>query len=96
MGKRLINTRSVVQDILTKTYYSYQLYNGNIMNKNKYPTIKRNSIRFRSNNKSFGKINNGVKSFFHSPLNGNNSIEPLSVTNYSRDIEEDLNKTVIL
>ena len=64
MGRRLINTRSMVQDILTKTYYTYQLYNGKILNKDKFLRINRNSIKFRSCNKNFGKINNGIKCFF--------------------------------
>ena len=65
MGKRLINTRSMVQDILTKTYYTYHMYNGNILNRDKYLQIKRNSVQFRSSNQNFGKINNGIKSFFY-------------------------------
>lgn len=64
MGKRLINTRSMVQDILTKTYYTYQLYNGKLLNRDKFLRIKRDSVKFRSCNKNFGKINNGIKSFF--------------------------------
>lgn len=64
MGKRLINTRSMVQDILTKTYYTYQLYNGQILNRDKFLKINRNSVKFRSGNKNFGKINNGIKCFF--------------------------------
>lgn len=64
MGRRLINTRSMVQDLLTKTYYTYQLYNGKILNKDKFLRINRNSIKFRSCNKNFGKINNGIKCFF--------------------------------
>jgi len=54
----------MVQDILTKTYYTYQLYNGKILNKDKFLRINRNSIKFRSCNKNFGKINNGIKCFF--------------------------------
>lgn len=64
MGKRLINTRSMVQDILTKTYYTYQIYNGKIVNRDKFLRINRNSVKFRSCNKHFGKINNGIKCFF--------------------------------
>ena len=68
MGKRLINTRSMVQDILTKNYYTYQIYNGKLVNRDKFMKINRNSIKFRSCNKSFGKINNGIKSFFQNVI----------------------------
>lgn len=54
----------MVQDILTKTYYTYQLYNGKLLNRDKFLRIKRDSVKFRSCNKNFGKINNGIKSFF--------------------------------
>lgn len=64
MGKRLINVRSVVSDILTKTYYTYQIYNGKLVNKDKYMSINRNSAKFRNSNRNFGKINNGIKFFF--------------------------------
>jgi len=64
MGKRIINTRSMVQDILTKTYYTYQIYNGKIVNRDKFLRINRNSIKFRNSNKYFGKINNGITCFF--------------------------------
>lgn len=68
MGKRLINTRSMVSDILTKTYYTYQLYNGKLANKDKFMTIDRNSAKFRKDNRNFGKINNGIKSFFQNNI----------------------------
>jgi hypothetical protein len=64
MGKRLINAKSVVSDILTKTYYTYQIYNGKLVNKDKYMSINRNSVKFRNGHRSFGKINNGIKSYF--------------------------------
>lgn len=64
MGKRLINTRSMVQDILTKTYYTYQIYNGKIVNRDKFIKINRKSVKFRNCNQSVGKINNGIKNFF--------------------------------
>lgn len=67
MGRRLINTRSMVSDILTKTYYTYQLYNGNIVNKDRFLKVNRKSLKFRSCNKGFGKINNGIKCFFNAP-----------------------------
>jgi len=64
MGKRLINAKSVVSDILTKKYYTYQIYNGKLVNKDKYMSINRNSVKFRNGNRNFGKINNRIKSFF--------------------------------
>ena len=73
MGKRLINTRSVVQDILTSTYYTYQLYNGTLANRDKFVKINRNSVKFRSCHKNFGKINNGIKSFFQNKSRDNQS-----------------------
>jgi hypothetical protein len=54
----------MVQDILTKTYYTYQIYNGKIVNRDRYLKINRNSVKFKSCNKNFGKINNGIKCFF--------------------------------
>jgi hypothetical protein len=68
MGKRLINVRSVVSDILTKTYYTYQLYNGKLVNKDKYMSVNRNSAKFRNGNRNFGKINNSIKSFFKNKM----------------------------
>ena len=95
MGKRLINTRSKVQDMLTKTYYTYQLYNGKLANRDKFLKIQRNSVKFRSSNKNFGKINNGIKSFFEKVAE-----EPGKHRNEKRvntqGNEEDLNKTIIL
>ena len=68
MGKRIINTRSMVQDILTKTYYTYQIYNGKIVNRDRYLRINRNSVKFRSCNKNITKINSGIKCFFQNTL----------------------------
>lgn len=39
MGKRLINTRSIVQDYLENTFFTYQVYNGKIANKDKFVKI---------------------------------------------------------
>lgn len=75
MGKRIINTRSMVQDILTKTYYTYQIYNGKIVNRDRYLHINRNSVKFKNCNKNFGKINNGIKCFFEHTV-GEDDKEP--------------------
>ena len=56
MGKRLINTNSVVQDILTKTYYSYHLYNGNILNKEKELKKKKNTLSMHKKSSSHSNI----------------------------------------
>jgi hypothetical protein len=64
MGRRLINVKSTVQAMLTKNYYTYSIYNGKLANRDKYLKIKRDSSKFKSCNKGFGKINNGIKSFF--------------------------------
>jgi hypothetical protein len=40
MGRRLINARSRVQDILNNSFYTYQLYNGTLANKDKFLRIK--------------------------------------------------------
>lgn len=72
MGKRLINTRSMVQDILTKTYYTYQIYNGKIVNRDKYLKINRNSVKFKNCNKNIGKVNNGIKCFFQNVVTEHN------------------------
>ena len=95
MGKRLINARSMVSDILTKTYYTYQLYNGNIANKDKFMRVDRNSAKFRKDNRNFGKINNGIKSFFHySYSQHNKASEGNNSTN--DEMENQLNKTMSL
>jgi len=39
MGKRLMNTRSMVQDYLEKTFFTYQVYNGKLTNKDKFVKI---------------------------------------------------------
>lgn len=64
MGRRIINTQSMVHDIFTKTYYTYQIYNGKILNRDKFLTTNRNSIKFRNYDTTFGKINNCIKCFF--------------------------------
>jgi len=48
MGKRLINTRSIVQDYLEKSFFSYELYNGKIVNKDKFVKIYRDSASFKN------------------------------------------------
>lgn len=57
-----------MSDILTKNYYTYQLYNGKLVNKDKYMSVNRNSPKFRQDNRNFGKINNGIKSFFKNKI----------------------------
>lgn len=81
MGKRLINTRSMVQDILTKTYYTYQIYNGKIVNRDKYLKIDRNSVKFRNCNKNIGKVNNGIKCFFQNVVTEHTEPGPHRATN---------------
>jgi hypothetical protein len=70
----------MVQDILTKTYYTYQIYNGKIVNKDHFLKINRNSVKFKSCNKNFGKINNGIKCFFtgSSSVEGDALVRPIS------------------
>jgi hypothetical protein len=96
MGRRLMNTRSMVQDILTKTYYTYQIYNGKIVNKDRFLKVNSNSIKFKSCNKGFGKINNGIKSFFAGARpddhNGSYSHESLDHTHTLNDSPFDLVK----
>ena len=64
MGKRLINTRSIVQDYLEKSFFSYELYNGKIVNKDKFVKIYRDSASFKNQHQTFGKINSGITQFF--------------------------------
>ena len=64
MGKRLINTRSMVQDYLEKTFFTYQFYNGKLANRDKYVKIQRDSVKFKNGHQTFGKINTGIKRFF--------------------------------
>lgn len=97
MGRRLINTRSRVVDILTGSYYTYHIYNGNLLNRDKFVTIKRDSVKFSDSNKNFGKINNGIKSFFRKvikPSKHHHTEHYGSVTD--NESESGLNNTVIM
>ena len=35
MGWRIVNTRSMIEEYLNSTYFTYHLYNGNMINKEK-------------------------------------------------------------
>lgn len=96
MGRRLINVKSTVKARLTNTYYTYSVYNGNLSsNKNKY--IKQGS-KLRTNNKEFGKINNGIKSFFQKVVKPQQSVsEHVSkISGARRDVVDTINKTFLV
>lgn len=98
MGRRLINVKSTIQDMLTKNYFTYSVYNGKLANRDKYQKIKRDSAKFKSCNKGFDKINNGIKSFFHKIVKTqqSNSAHITGISGIkSRDAMEALNKSMI-
>ena len=85
--------------MLTKDYYTYSIYNGKLVNREKSLKFKNDSAKFKSCNKSFGKINNGIKSFFQKIVKPQQSIsEHIAGMSgvRSRDAIEAINKTILI